>query len=155
MKIGYYLIFATLLIVSVVICFILFNQPKIGYVYNQVVFDGFDGRKELEQKLNLVKKNNKLILDSVEALVQSGRKDLIPIYQGQAEAFFEQEKQLADRYTKDVWEYLNSTIYQYGKDNKYDFILGTSGSGNLMYADSLNDVTQEVLQFVNDKYSGN
>jgi hypothetical protein len=130
------------------------HWPRVAFVYNQTVFDQFKGKVELEEKLSLVKERNKSILDSLANLIRVGRSDLMSEYQQKAETYGLQEEQLTEQYTRDIWVYLNDAIYQYGKENKYDYILGTSGSGNLMYADSVHNITDEVVIFVNKMYTG-
>lgn len=131
------------------------NKKKVAYVSNQIVFDGFEGKALLEQKLNFIKDSNKSFLDSLSQLAQSGRTDVIASYREKAGIISEQERQLTEKYTQDIWAYLNDAIYQYGKTYEYDYILGTSGTGTLMYADSVNDVSEDVVRFINQKYRGN
>ncbi|KAA3624111.1 MAG: OmpH family outer membrane protein [Flavobacterium sp.] len=47
---------------------------------------------------------------------------------------------------------INDYIKEFGKVNNYRIIFGASGSGNIMYADSSTDLTEEVLEGLNNQY---
>ena len=49
---------------------------------------------------------------------------------------------------------LNDVILDYGKENECDYILGADGSGSLMYAKDSDDITKDVLVYINNKYKG-
>jgi outer membrane protein len=134
--------------------FFLQHKRKIAFVYNQTVFDEFEGKAVLEQKLSGVKAANKLVLDSMVALIKGGRTELMPTYQEKYQLLAAQEQHVTDQYTQDIWAFINEAIAQYGKENKYDYILGTSGTGNLMYADSTNNITPQIVTYINNKYKG-
>jgi outer membrane protein len=52
------------------------------------------------------------------------------------------------------WTEINKYIMEYGKENKFDMIHGVSGEGNLMYADEKLNVTDQVIEYMNNKYDG-
>lgn len=68
---------------------------------------------------------------------------------------FNQENQgLFDQYNEQIWKQLNQYIEDYGRDNGYDYLLGASGQGAIMYANEAQDLTKEIIFYVNNKYSG-
>ena len=49
---------------------------------------------------------------------------------------------------------INSMVEEYAKENNYDFVLGTTQEGNLMYGAPSRDITEEVLTALNKKFKG-
>ena len=61
---------------------------------------------------------------------------------------------MAKQYTDQIWEQLNQYIKDFGTQHKYKFIFGSRGDGNLMYAEEQDNITSEVLTYVNERYQG-
>ena len=57
------------------------------------------------------------------------------------------------RYTQEVNERLNQYIEQYAEENGYDFILGSNGQGNVMYAKKENNVTDDLIKYINNEFN--
>jgi Skp family chaperone for outer membrane proteins len=53
-----------------------------------------------------------------------------------------------------IWKRLNPLIQQYGKENKYKMIFGADGTGHLLYSDSSLDISNRVIEYVNEQYNG-
>jgi Skp family chaperone for outer membrane proteins len=130
------------------------KKEKLAFVYNQQVFDKFEGTLELKEKLGQQQQAYKAILDSLSVLVQSGRKDLQPVYENRARELSLKHKEVLDRYTADIWTRINQEILIFGKDQGYDFVFGASGNGSLMYAADQKNVTAEFVEYLNGKYKG-
>ena len=144
------------------------NLPKTGFVQTQQVFAGFGQTKELENKLNQIRSRQRQHLDSLQILLREewGRlntKDASQVQRFEkmqeeylrAEAYMDQESnRLSKAYDEQIWKQLNQYIQEYGEKKNYQYIYGASGEGNLMYARSSEDITEEVLQFVNQRYEG-
>jgi outer membrane protein len=129
------------------------EKEKKGYVLNQQVFKGFDGTRELEAKLKGLRKQHSAWLDSVDHLIQAGKhNNLVPAYQQKEIEFEQQERQLSEKYTADIWKEINQDIKDFGKEKGYDFIFGASGDGNLMYANEMNNLTNEIIIYINKRY---
>ena len=47
---------------------------------------------------------------------------------------------------------INGYIKYYGKEKGYDFILGATDNGNIVYAAEGKDITEEVLAGLNKQY---
>jgi outer membrane protein len=130
------------------------KKEKIGYVYNQQVFDKFQGTVELKEKLSKQEAQFKGVLDSLSLLVNSGRKDLAPYLQNKAQELGLKHQEVSQTYTADIWKRINEEAVNFGKDNGYDYILGAAGNGNVMYAKEQLNVTDEFIEYLNQKYSG-
>jgi len=130
------------------------TRQKSAYVLNQRLFDGFTGKKELEAKITSLRADNKHKIDSLALLMEQKKNEpaLIQYYSGIISGYELTEKQVSDQYTSDIWKRLNQYIADFGKEKNYDFIFGTSGYGNLMYASDVHDVTDDVIEYVNKRY---
>ncbi|NOS93652.1 MAG: OmpH family outer membrane protein, partial [Cyclobacteriaceae bacterium] len=56
--------------------------------------------------------------------------------------------------TKKVLDEINAYIKEYGKNHNCKIILAATDYGNIAYADEGLDITEEVLEGLNKKYSG-
>ncbi len=56
--------------------------------------------------------------------------------------------------TQTVINDINDYIKEYGKSHSYNIIFGASGAGNIMYADELSDLTEEILLGLNEEFEG-
>lgn len=129
------------------------ESEKKAYIINQEVFDGFEGKLALEKELSALKTAHKQWLDSVNLeIVEKGNRSIIQLYQQQAAAFVSEEERLSGKFTADIWQLINQYTGEYGKKNGYDFIYGATGNGSLMYAGESNNITKELILFINDRY---
>jgi outer membrane protein len=154
MKYTNYLLFLTFaLIVGFGTYIFLTKEKRTAFIYNQQVFDKFKGTEELKAKLSIQQKEYKASLDSLAQIIQQGRIDLQPMYESKAQQFAQHYQQVSDQYTTDLWISINEQVKKYGKEKGYAFILGASGNGSLMYAADSEDITNEVIDFLNTNYA--
>lgn len=132
------------------------NTSSNAFIYNQKVFQQFRGTIVVEEKMRAVEQADKKITDSLQYLIERNRYnlDLIANLEGQLRTIRSKHQQMSEQFTSEVWKYINDGVVEYGQLNKYEFIYGASGNGNLMYAAEKNDITQDVVQFLNAKYEG-
>ncbi|WP_461304543.1 OmpH/Skp family outer membrane protein [Aureisphaera sp.] len=67
------------------------------------------------------------------------------------------QKQIQDedqKATQTVVNDINDYVKEYGEKKGYKIIFGASGAGNIMYADTMTDLTEEVLVGLNEEYKG-
>jgi outer membrane protein len=137
--------------------YVLFSDrsEKKAYVLNQRVFDEFTGKKELEDKLRSLRSSHKRILDSLAVSIRSQKNNAQGIgqYQATLTQFEAQQQEVSDRYTSDIWKRINQYITDYGKENDYTFIFGATGDGGLMFADDAVNITDPVIQYINQRYA--
>lgn len=62
--------------------------------------------------------------------------------------FRKRERELQEEYLGRVNEYLD----EYNADGRYDFVMNFQPGGNLIWAKDTHDVTEEVLQGLNEQY---
>jgi outer membrane protein len=56
--------------------------------------------------------------------------------------------------TQTVINDINDFVREYGKAHGHDIIFGASGSGNIMYADQATDLTENILEGLNNEFKG-
>jgi outer membrane protein len=147
-----YLLVINLLLVTGIAVYVAVTREKNAYILNQQVFNEFKGKQELEKQLSALRKAHKTWLDSVSSQIQNGDDAQIKVYQENAANFQLEENELSEKYTADIWQKINQYIATFGKENGYDFIFGASGNGSLMYAGDANNITEEVIIYLNSRY---
>ncbi|MBI5539814.1 MAG: OmpH family outer membrane protein [Bacteroidia bacterium] len=140
-----------------------FNTKKTVYLNNNSVFNEFVLKKELEKRLVNEKNKFQKTLDSLELEYkisiqgnnQNKANQVKAEFQLKKRHFDEETSRMAEEFDQQIWTQLNQYIKDYGKmHNEYDFILGVSGQGNLMYAIESLDITTDVVKYVNNRYEG-
>ena len=147
------------------------NQPKAAYIKTAEVFAKFNGKKELEARLDKEERTMKTIVDSLtldlkflQKKIEQGDKNskTIEAFQKKQMLLRQKEREFKDafqytsqKYTDEIWKQINQYIVEFGEQNKYDFIYGASGNGNLMYGSDAYNITDQVLEYINRKYEGN
>ncbi|WP_418513035.1 OmpH family outer membrane protein [Corallibacter sp.] len=56
--------------------------------------------------------------------------------------------------TQTVINDINDYVKEYGKNQGYKIIFGASGGGNIMYADDVTDLTDDILEGLNAEFEG-
>jgi outer membrane protein len=157
------------LIIGCVCIYHLFFTPKVGYVEIQKVFNGFEMKKELQEKFMKTNAARKKVIDSLsfdlQLLAQKLRDkksdaDLLYLFELKKKEFYkkqtafeEDNSVLSNQYDKQILEQMSQYVMEYGKENKYSIIYGTEGNGSLMYATEEFNISDEVIQYINNKYS--
>jgi len=159
-----------LLLVGFVI-YIGLKEDKIGYIKLQQVFEQFEYKKEMELKLKAVQQERQKILDSLEFNLRLLAKQIessevqdrseILLFETRKEELYKQQQQfeedntaLIKKYDNQIIGQLNQYVSDFGKMNNYRYVLGNDGNGNIMYAVETDNITEQVIQFINNKYKG-
>lgn len=165
-KAGVVLGILILLIMGVCIYMPFVIKDKIAYVNFMQIYDGFKMKKELEAKLTLSQQARKNFIDSLENDIRemqpSKTDDKLNAVIGYQKKFIEEKyrefeemnQKQADDYQKQILLQINTYVKEFGKLNKYQYILGANGEGTLMYAEESKDISTEVIQFINNRYEG-
>lgn len=151
---------------------VLGESEKKAYIKTDKVYNEFQLKKELERKFEATTSARQSKMDSLKKQVKGMRQELEKkegkpneemmrsyrrlqqVYQSRKERGRTRDEKQADQYNERIWNQLNSYIEDFGEERGYDIIYGSDGSGNLMYADERLDITEEVTEYVNRKYSG-
>jgi outer membrane protein len=152
--------------------FLLLNKKtgKQAFINTQEVFKNFSYKKELEQKLKTIQTTRQNIMDSLQMelkvlakqlQLKKGTTEELAVFQAKKESFFQKKNQFEQDNEKIVKEFdaqilkqLNQYVTDYGQQHGYKYIFGTDGSGNLMYADETESITNDVIAYINERYKG-
>lgn len=167
---------------GVVVCYVLFGllflscsdaKPTTVYVENGKLYNEFTMTKELSSQLEGLASNRKMILDSMKLELEMKSKELQLKGQDVSQeeynsfevkrqnfivrekGFKEEQMRLQESYNNQIWDRLNKLVSEYGEEKEYDYILGGTGDGSLMYSKKDNNVTEDLINYCNSKYSGN
>lgn len=159
------LVFVNLLLMLFLFAFLLFKQyksaNKVAFVYKQELFDDFQMTKESKKAGELEYSNKKKILDSLYVKLQgdidtSTKEILMKEFIAQREEFDEFNRSFALQESDRIWERLREYTKKFAEEKGYEIILDSEKGyeGSVIFADDKIDVTKELLEFVNKKYSG-
>lgn len=152
------------------------QQPKVAYVRSGELVYGYKGMKEAEEKYQQFAQQMQANADTLQFDFQRA----VTTYRNEAAKLSEKERadreqklgiqeQTLHRYveamkertsgeeermTTGVLNQINAFVEQYGKENGYTIILGTTTSGNVLYGDPAMDISKEVLAALNADYHG-
>jgi outer membrane protein len=150
-------------------------KKKVGYIEIKKVFNGFQMKKELEEKFKQTANSREKIVDSLalnlkliskqlneqKETKEGINKDLAYMFEIKREEylklkgqFTEDNTALSQKYDGQILEQLTQYILEYGKTNNYELIFGADGSGNLMYANEGLNISDDISIYVNNKYKG-
>ncbi|MEM9822747.1 MAG: OmpH family outer membrane protein [Bacteroidota bacterium] len=145
------------------------NTPKTAFVDLGYLYENFNGKKELANRLLYFENQQKGIMDSLAMDITSLQKKVTPqtgkavlaklnqqqsnYYQLQRN-FADQYQQQDQQYAEEVWQQINQYVIEYGEANGYDYIYGTSGNGSLMYGCDQRNISPQVLNYINQRYEG-
>lgn len=147
------------------------SAPKVAYIVIQEVFNGFELKKDYEKKLNATKTSRQRIIDSLETTLkilgkkieddQGKNKDDVRLFEVRREDYFNKKKLFdgdndlqTKKYDDEIIAQLNQYIKDFGKEKGYTYIFGNDGNGSLMYAKENNNITKEIIEYVNERYRG-
>jgi outer membrane protein len=147
------------------------NKPRLGFIVIQQVFEGFSMKKEYENKFTAVKNARLKILDSLQLQLklvankldqqnEKKQEDILEfkngrdIFMQRKEQFENDNATLSAQYDQEILTQLNQYVKDFGEKNGYTYIFGNDGNGSLMYAEADNDLTKQIIEYVNGRYKG-
>jgi len=149
------------------------STPKFAYVRSVVVMEQFKGIQEAghayQQKLTSMQVNvdtlrvgierdiqqlqqeaNLLSTDEVNARSKQIRTQKMAL--ARYEQALSQKAQEEEQLLQGALNQLNSLLEQFAQEKGYDLLLGTTQDGSLLYGNTAFDVTEEVIQYLNQHY---
>lgn len=107
-------------------------------------------QSEVQDYQNKVQKHLIISTDAAKIEQQLGaeQQQLLQLRDKYAAQLGEEEQVLNRQILNSIMEYLT----EYNKDKGYNYILGNSFGGNILYANKGLDITQNVLKGLNEKY---
>ncbi|TAE33606.1 MAG: OmpH family outer membrane protein [Cytophagales bacterium] len=85
---------------------------------------------------------------ATEASLQKEQQDLLQYRERAAQGLAAEEQKKNEELYNKIYDYLK----KYNGQNKYEFVLGYSKGASILYADSGNDATRQVLDGLNKEY---
>lgn len=161
-------------IVSIVVLFVLSlgsyvliykNQTKVVYVNTNELFSSFKMTNEIDKEVKDIEAIRKHYLDSITDILkkfESGiEKPDEKRFNYLKNDYLEKRMKYSDELSRikqagveKIWKQINQFVADYGKEKDLDIILGANGQGSLMYAKDKINITKELIDYTNLKYSG-
>lgn len=145
------------------------NSRRIAYIDNYKVFDAFDYKKiqdtalyDIEQKVSLEIDSLTRELNKVRSMLsQDAKSEELLLRYNSLKKEYSAARQNAEkviksestRLTNEVYKKLNEYIDEFGKMKSLDIVLGSDGTGSVMYVDSTINITDEVIKYVNKRFN--
>lgn len=138
------------------------NRKKIAVVDAVKLFNGYKMKQELEAKAGVQLQYLTKVTDSIKQVLTLKSKEgktpepaVKELYKSyiEARANLEQAYQQSNAtINEEVWKRLNPAIDEYGRNRDLRLIIGANGRGSVLYNDDFYDRTNDIIDFVNDKY---
>lgn len=151
------------------------NNQKIAYVFVNDVIEGYHAMqdtndkirieeslknnkldefyKDIQTKIDWLKTNHKTIKDSEVLDKQHEIIDLEKVFNTMKKNTFSEIDSIKVNMRTPIFEYVNQYIKDYSQRNGYDYVLGNTGNGNIMYGNNMYDITLEVIDGINVAYN--
>jgi outer membrane protein len=161
---------------SVISAYMFVTRPKTAYVNLTQLYNEFELKKNLEQELTTVQQLRQKTLDSLELGLKSLSRNIQAIdaiklkdeyntrmaefenrkqeYLYKQKSFGDDNANLSDRFSSQIWKQLNQYVKDFGEANHYTYIMGGDGTGSMMYANQSDDLTQTLVAYTNSRYKG-
>lgn len=152
------------------------KSTKVAYVRSQEIVYGYLGMKEANNKFEEESRIWQANIDTLEidlrrAVInyQNSFNDLSIDEKNQKENLLKKQETDLRNYVKaiknkskledekitiGVLNQINSYIENYGKQNGYDVIMGSTAAGNILFGKDAIDITDEILKGLNESYLG-
>ncbi len=149
-----------------------FLRQKVYFVRTEFLVENFKGTKDARELFERKFKDKTSSLDSMKIRynlllsdLQSGKTKpekkvlvLVDSLRYQINSYSEYYSKIVqdedEKMTGNVIKQVNAYINEYGRENKMDIILGTTNTGNILYGDSIYDISTKLLDGLNNKYKG-
>lgn len=157
-------LFVNLLLTIALGAFFIFSSlnstHEIVYVDTNLLFEEFRMTREMRQIGEKEFNHKKTLLDSLylevqrEDLSKELREKMMKEFVSKRDQFDQFNEQFAIEESKKIWTRISSYSEQFAQDNNYKVILGSNTTQNVLYGNKTLDVTKELLEYINKKYSG-
>lgn len=148
-------------------------RPKSAYVDLGTVYNEFVLKQDLETKLTDVTTLRQAQLDSLKLeLTTLGRNYQVETdealkkelenqyltkrqeYLMKENSYAEETERLTAEYDEQIWKQINQYVRDYGAKHGYNYIYGAEGSGSLMYGSDSENITEDIVGYVNESFKG-
>lgn len=131
--------FIAILISSIIaIGYIEFTKNKVAYIRTEYLIQKYKGYQDLEKKI-LLEKNKYSNINGNDSLTQRASAEILNNNQTLVQGVLNQ---------------INDFIKKYSEEHNYTLVFGTTDDGNLLFGNKSVDITEDVLDELNNEYSG-
>lgn len=163
-------------IAAVAIMMVSCNEQKTAYVDTTKIVQEYREMKEVEADFTSKSDSVRQQLDSVARVfqqeVQAYQAEMNSMSQAQRQEkeqelmqkqqMLQQQQQMQSNRLREesnvvmdsIVNKIKDYVKEYGKDNNYTYIFGSNESANIMYAEEGLDITQDILEKLNEEYGG-
>lgn len=156
MKKQVIIIIAVVFIIQIVLSFGITRlmEKKIAYIDVIQLVNDYHFKKDLELQADAALQQHKNSLDSINALLKVNAQDaqLLALSDTRQKEFAFHYQEINKDINTQVWSRLNPLISKYGEINNYDILIGANGMGTVLYGSKGNNVTDDLIKYVNDNY---
>lgn len=139
------------------------KEKKVRYVDLIKVYQAFELTNMYEEKLTSLNEEGQRRMDSlsyqISLLDQKKSTDELRFLQ---QAFLQtrhnynsERERLSGEFDNAIWKQLNQYLEEFSKEKELDVLLGANGTGNVLSGNPELDVTEEAIEYVNEKFNGN
>lgn len=151
--------------VTISVLYVNSTRLKVGYIDAAILFSKYKMSDDLKNDLDKIQKERTRMLDSIAGMIQmnsnGGEKNseeqvgrLKNEYMVKKEQYGRELEQLKASYSDKVWKQLNQHAVDFGKERGYQLIFGANGQGTIMYGEDAFDLTDQLIEYSNNKYEG-
>lgn len=139
------------------------QKDKFAHIDTEKVFNSFKLTQEYQSRLANLNESRKSILQNLQLSIQDmeSRKvspdslqQVYAQYRQKSEAFALDEQTELQQYNEQVLTQLRQYMQDFCQVEGYSFLFGSGSNGQLLGAAPEQDVTEELIAFVNLKYLG-
>lgn len=143
----------TLIAISAILILSSCSQKKTGFVDIFKLVEEFELQKEYSDGAKREMDRERTMIDSIiyteklrdPSSYENAKNELYT-------ALYRKTEERNKEIEKMIWKRLNPYIAEYGKEKGYAYIYGANGTGNVLYADESEDITKELIEYVNKRY---
>ena len=136
------------------------SEKRIVYVNNNVLLTGFKMSAELNSNVKNIEQSRQMVLDSIlnelkllkNANNLADAEKLKSTYLAKRNMFTEELTKVKQSMSDKIAAQINQYVKDFSEEKKYDIVLGANGSGNIWYSTENNDITKDLVAYVNKKY---
>lgn len=141
--------------VSVIVILSSCSMKKTAYVDMFKLVQEFELQKEYSEEAKRDMERERTLIDSIVYTEKLRNPSSYEVAKNELyTALYRKTEERNKEIEKMIWKRLNPYIADFGKEKGYSYIYGANGTGNVLYADEKENITEELIQYVNNRYHG-
>ncbi len=129
------------------------KAPKLAFVDTLYLYDKSDLKKHYKGILENKHHRYKYIIDSLSLIASRQNSESAAYALGKKKEELDYDLlKMEKEFDEKIWKQISELTLEYGEANHYDFIMGATGQGSLMYAAKSKNISEEVLKYINKRF---